>query len=320
MSIKVTEPLLQPTERLTLFPIKYPDIWDLYKKAESSFWIAQEVDLSTDLVDWITLSDDERYFIKHVLAFFASSDTVVNMNIGDNFINLFQPLEVKAWYGMQYAIETIHSEAYSLMIDSYIKNAVEKDKLLDAVNTIDCIKEKSEWAQRWVVADCSIAHRLVAFAIVEGIFFSGSFASIFWLKNQNKMSGLCKYNEFISRDEGMHTQFAAHLYKNHIVHRLDESEVHAMVKEAVGIETKFITSSLPCRLINMNSDLMAQYIQFVADWLLKELGHLRLYDVTNPFDFMEKISMQGKQNFFEARPTEYQKSKLKGWTTPDENF
>ena len=320
MSHFVTEPLLQQSDRLTLFPIQYPDIWDLYKKAESSFWIAQEVDLSGDLADWKTLSDDERYFIKHVLAFFASADTVVNMNIGDNFINLFQPLEVKAWYGMQYAIETIHSEAYSLMIDSYIKNIAEKNALLDAVNTIDCIKEKSEWAQRWVHADCSVAHRLVAFAIVEGIFFSGSFASIFWLKNQNKMSGLCKYNEFISRDEGMHTQFAAHLYKKHIVFQLDEVEVRGMVKEAVDIETKFIITSLPCRLINMNSGLMAQYIQFVADWLLKELGYSRLYDVCNPFDFMEKISMQGKQNFFEARPTEYQKSKNIGWTDPDEEF
>jgi len=303
------EPILQEnTNRFVLFPIQHNDIWSFYKKAEASFWTAEEIDLSADIIDWDNkLNDDERHFIKHVLAFFAASDGIVNENLAQNFLSEVQYTEAKFFYGFQLAAENIHSETYSLLIDTYIKNTAEKNHLFNAIETLDCVKKKAEWALRWIDKG-SFAERLVAFAAVEGIFFSGSFCSIFWLKKRGLMPGLAFSNELISRDEGLHCDFACLLYSKHLVDKLPKNKVKEIIIDAVEIEKEFVTDALPVKLIGMNSDLMGQYIEFVADRLLVELGNDRVYNTPNPFDFMEMISLQGKANFFEKRVGEYQKS------------
>lgn len=295
-------------DRFVIFPIKHDDIWQFYKKAEASFWTAEEVDLSPDINDWQNkLNDEERYFISHILAFFAASDGIVNENLAINFLQEVQYPEARCFYGFQIMIENIHSEMYSLLIDTYIKDNVEKDRLLRAVDTIPCVQRKAEWALRWIEKG-SFAERLIAFAAVEGIFFSGSFCSIFWLKKRGLMAGLTFSNELISRDEGLHCDFACLLYQNHIQHQLPEDSVKEIIRHAVEIEKEFVSDALPVRLIGMNADLMCQYIEFVADRLLLALGCSKIWNATNPFDFMELISLQGKTNFFERRVGEYQKS------------
>jgi len=303
------EPILEENkDRFVLFPIKHDDIWSFYKKAEASFWTAEEIDLSPDLIDWENkLTEDERYFIKHVLAFFAASDGIVNENLAENFVAEVQYTEAKFFYGFQIAMENIHSETYSLLIDTYIKNTEDKRGLFNAIETMECVKKKADWALRWI-DEGSFAERLIAFAAVEGIFFSGSFCSIFWLKKRGLMPGLAFSNELISRDEGLHCDFACLLYNNHLVNKLPEEQVRSIILDAVEIEKEFILEALPVRLIGMNSDLMSQYIEFVADRLLSELGCKKEYNSTNPFDFMDMISIQGKTNFFEKRVAEYQKA------------
>ena len=294
------EPILKENkDRFVIFPIKHDDIWAYYKKAEASFWTAEEIDLQQDVTDWKEkLNDNERHFIKHVLAFFAASDGIVNENLAENFVSEVQYPEAKFFYGFQIMVENIHSETYSLLIDTYIKDPKEKDMLFHAIDTLDCVKKKADWALRWI-ENASFAERLIAFAAVEGIFFSGSFCSIFWLKKRGLMPGLSFSNELISRDEGMHCDFACHIYSKHIKNKLPQQRVTEIITNAVEIEKEFITDALPVRLIGMNSDLMGQYIEFVADRLLGELGCPRVYNATNPFDFMEMISLQGKTNFFE---------------------
>lgn len=303
------EPILEENEnRFVLFPIKHDDIWSFYKKAEASFWTAEEIDLQPDMIDWETkLNDDERHFVKHVLAFFAASDGIVNENLAENFLAEVQYTEAKFFYGFQIAIENIHSETYSLLIDTYIKDKKDKDYLFNAIDTMDCVRKKADWALRWI-EEGSFAERLVAFAAVEGIFFSGSFCSIFWLKKRGLMPGLSFSNELISRDEGLHCDFACLLYNNHVVNKLPKESVRKIILDAVEIEKEFILDALPVKLIGMNSDLMSQYIEFVADRLLVELGNDKEFNATNPFDFMEMISIQGKTNFFEKRVGEYQKA------------
>ncbi len=303
------EPILESNNnRFVLFPIQHDDIWKFYKKAQASFWTAEEIDLSPDLVDWENkLSDDERHFIKHILAFFAASDGIVNENLAEHFLSEVQYTEAKFFYGFQVAIENIHSETYSLLIDTYIKDSAEKTHLFNAIDTLDCVRKKAEWALRWIDKG-SFAERIVAFAAVEGIFFSGSFCSIYWLKKRGLMPGLSFSNELISRDEGLHCDFACLLYTKHLVNKLSKEQVKEIIMDAVTIEKEFITDALPVRLIGMNSDLMAQYIEFVADRLLVELGNEKVYNVSNPFDFMDMISIQGKTNFFEKRVGEYQKA------------
>jgi len=292
-----------------LFPIEHNDIWSFYKKAEASFWTAEEIDLSQDLVDWERLTEDERHFVKHVLAFFAASDGIVNENLAENFLSEVQYTEAKFFYGFQVTIENIHSETYSLLIDTYIKDSAEKAGLFNAIDTLDCVRKKADWALRWIEKG-SFAERLVAFAAVEGIFFSGSFCSIFWLKKRGLMPGLSFSNELISRDEGLHCDFACLLYTRHLINRLPKEQVREIIMDAVEIEKEFIIDALPVKLIGMNSDLMSQYIEFVADRLLVELGNERVYNASNPFDFMEMISIQGKTNFFEKRVGEYQKASV----------
>ncbi|MDR9397694.1 ribonucleoside-diphosphate reductase small subunit [Salibacter sp.] len=303
------EPILQENkDRFVLFPIQHDDIWQFYKKAEASFWTAEEIDLHPDLKDWDEkLNDDERHFIKHVLAFFAASDGIVNENLAENFLHEVQYTEAKFFYGFQIAIENIHSETYSLLIDTYIKDTKEKDYLFNAIETMDCVKKKADWALRWI-DNGSFAERLIAFAAVEGIFFSGSFCSIFWLKKRGLMPGLSFSNELISRDEGMHCDFACLLYTNHLKHQLSKERVKEIILDAVEIEKEFVTDALPVKLIGMNADLMSQYIEFVADRLLLELDCDKVFNSKNPFDFMEMISLQGKTNFFEKRVAEYQKA------------
>lgn len=303
------EPILQDNkDRFVLFPISHNDIWGMYKKAEASFWTAEEIDLSPDLTDWESkLNNDEKHFIKHVLAFFAASDGIVNENLAINFLNEVQYPEARCFYGFQIMMENIHSETYSLLIDTYIKDNAEKDKLFHAVDTIPCVQKKAQWALRWINSE-SFAERLVAFAAIEGIFFSGSFCSIFWLKKRGLMPGLSFSNELISRDEGLHCDFACMLYQKHLVNKLPKETVQKIIMDAVEIEKDFVSDALPVKLIGMNSDLMCQYIEFVADRLLVELGNQRVYNVSNPFDFMELISLQGKTNFFEKRVGEYQKA------------
>ena len=305
----VEEPILKENkDRFVLFPIQHNDIWEFYKKAEASFWTAEEIDLSQDLKDWQnTMTDDEKHFIKHVLAFFAASDGIVNENLAENFVAEVQYTEAKFFYGFQIAVENIHSETYSLLIDTYVKDPKEKDYLFNAIETMDCVKKKADWALRWI-DEGSFAERLVAFAAVEGIFFSGSFCSIFWLKKRGLMPGLSFSNELISRDEGLHCDFACLLYNNHVKNQLPKETVQEIIKDAVEIEKEFVTDALPVKLIGMNADLMCQYIEFVADRLLDELGCDKVYNSTNPFDFMEMISLQGKTNFFEKRVGEYQKA------------
>jgi ribonucleoside-diphosphate reductase beta chain len=303
------EPILADNkDRFVIFPIKHDDIWQFYKKAEASFWTAEEVDLSPDMIDWQNkLNDDERFFISHILAFFAASDGIVNENLAINFLQEVQYPEARCFYGFQIMIENIHSEMYSLLIDTYIKDNKQKDHLLRAVDTIPCVQKKAEWALRWI-GKGSFAERLIAFAAVEGIFFSGSFCSIFWLKKRGLMPGLTFSNELISRDEGLHCDFACLLYQNHIVEQLPEETVKDIIRHAVEIEKEFVSDALPVRLIGMNAELMCQYIEFVADRLLLALGCSKVWNATNPFDFMEMISLQGKTNFFERRVGEYAKS------------
>lgn len=307
------EPILEENkDRFVLFPIKHDDIWAFYKKAEASFWTAEEIDLEADAIDWENkLNDDERYFIKHVLAFFAASDGIVNENLAENFVAEVQYTEAKFFYGFQIAMENIHSETYSLLIDTYIKNTEEKNSLFNAIDTMDCVKKKADWALRWI-DEGNFAERLIAFAAVEGIFFSGSFCSIFWLKKRGLMPGLSFSNELISRDEGLHCDFACLLYNNHLNNKLSEEKVRSIILDAVEIEKEFILEALPVRLIGMNSELMSQYIEFVADRLLLELNCAKEFNATNPFDFMDMISIQGKTNFFEKRVAEYQKAGVSG--------
>ena len=303
------EPLLKDNkDRFVIFPIQHHDIWNFYKKHEASFWTAEEIDLHADLTDWNDkLNDDERYFIKHVLAFFAASDGIVNENLAENFLHEVQYPEARFFYGFQIAMENIHSETYSLLIDTYIKDPIEKDKLLHAIETVDCVKKKADWALRWI-SKGSFAERLIAFAAVEGIFFSGSFCSIFWLKKRGLMPGLSFSNELISRDEGLHCDFACLLYTKHLINKLSKKTVEKIILDAVAIEKEFVTDALPVNLIGMNAKLMQQYIEFVADRLLVELGNEKVFNAANPFDFMEMISLQGKTNFFEKRVGEYQKA------------
>ncbi len=304
----IEEPILkEDNSRFVLFPIKHHDIWEFYKKAEASFWTAEEIDLSHDLKDWANMNEGEQHFIKHVLAFFAASDGIVNENLAENFVSEVQYTEAKFFYGFQIAIENIHSETYSLLIDTYVRDSKEKDVLFNAIDTMDSVKKKADWALRWI-DEGSFQERLVAFAAVEGIFFSGSFCSIFWLKKRGLMPGLSFSNELISRDEGLHCDFACLLYNNHVKNKLPNETIQKIIADAVEIEKEFVTDSLPVKLIGMNSELMCQYIEFVADRLLSELNCPKLYNSTNPFDFMEMISLQGKTNFFEKRVAEYQKA------------
>ncbi|MFM8492243.1 MAG: ribonucleotide-diphosphate reductase subunit beta [Bacteroidota bacterium] len=300
--------LLENKDRFVLFPIRFHDLWSYYKNSEASFWTAEEIDLSADLHHWNNLlNDDERHFIKHVLAFFAASDGIVNENLAVHFLNEVQYPEARCFYGFQIMMENIHSETYSLLIDTYIKNPEEKHKLLHAIETIPCVTKKADWALRWIDKG-NFQERLIAFAAVEGIFFSGSFCSIFWLKKRGLMPGLSFSNELISRDEGMHRDFACLIYTDHLQNKLDPALVTQIITDAVEIEKEFVTDALPVRLIGMNSDMMCQYIEFVADHLLMTLKLPAYYGATNPFDFMELISMEGKTNFFERRVGDYQKA------------
>ena len=303
------EPLLKENpNRFVLFPIEHNDIWSFYKKSEASFWTAEEIDLHQDISDWENrLNDDEKHFIKHVLAFFAASDGIVNENLAENMVNEVQYTEAKFFYGFQIMMENIHSETYSLLIDTYIKNNKEKDYLLNAIEHLDCVKKKAEWALEWI-DNATFAERLIAFAAVEGIFFSGSFCSIFWLKKRGLMPGLSFSNELISRDEGMHCDFACLLYNNHIQNKLPKETIQKIICDAVEIEKEFVSDAIPVRLIGMNADSMCQYIEFVADRLLVALGNEKVYKAENPFPWMDLISLQGKTNFFEKRVGDYQKA------------
>ncbi len=312
MKSNLLEPLLVDNpNRFVLFPIQNDDIWQFYKKSEASFWTAEEIDLSQDAADWARLNSNEKHFISHVLAFFAASDGIVNENLAMNFFNEVQYPEAKCFYGFQIMMENIHSETYSLLIDNYIKDPKEKDKLFNALQTMPCVSKKGEWAMKWISSE-NFVERLVAFCAVEGIFFSGSFCSIFWLKKRGLMPGLSFSNELISRDEGMHCEFACLLYRNHIKNKLSQERVYEIIKDAVRIEQEFVTDSLPVDLIGMNAKLMSEYIEYVADRWLQELGYLKYYNSKNPFDFMELISLQNKTNFFEKRVAEYQKAGITG--------
>ena len=305
----MVEPILKENkDRFVIFPIKHHDLWEWYKKCEASFWTAEEIDLHQDLTDWSTkLNDDERYFVKHILAFFAASDGIVNENLAENFVNEVQYSEAKFFYGFQIMMENIHSETYSLLIDTYVKDDAEKDNLFNAIEVFPAIKKKADWALKWIESD-SFAERLIAFAAVEGIFFSGAFCSIFWLKKRGLMPALTFSNELISRDEGVHCDFAVHLHNNHLVNKVPKERIKQIITNALDIEKEFITESLPVSLIGMNAKLMTQYLEFVTDRLLVELQCEKIYNVTNPFDFMDMISLQGKTNFFEKRVSEYQKA------------
>jgi len=303
------EPILKPNpHRFTLFPIEKPKLFQKYQDHLAVFWTVEEIDLAKDLKDWVKLSENERYFIKNVLGFFAGSDGIVQENLAARFMNEIQLAEARQFYSVQLMMEAIHSQTYSLLIDTYIDDKQEKLDLFHATQTIPCVKRKADWAQKWIESRTeSFATRLVAFAVVEGIFFSGSFCAIYWLKERGLMPGLTTSNEFIARDEGLHTDFACALYEE-IERKLSKEKVHEILIEAVEIEKQFITESLPCHLIGMNSTLMAQYIEFVASRLSKQLGYGELFATANPFDFMERISLEGKDNFFEKRVTSYAKS------------
>jgi ribonucleoside-diphosphate reductase subunit M2 len=306
MSKIQSEPLLAPDDnRFVMFPIQHQDIWEMYKKQVDCFWRAEEIDLSKDLTHWESLNADEKQFVSMILAFFAASDGIVLENLAVRFMSDVQVSEARAFYGFQIAMENIHSQTYSLLIETYIKNEDEKMKLFQAIDHFPCIKKKSDWAQKWIKDNrSSFATRLVAFACIEGIFFSGAFCSIFWLKKRGLMPGLTFSNELISRDEALHCEFAILLYSK-LVKKITKAKIHELVKEAVDIETEFICEALPCRLIGMNSKMMTQYIQFVADRLCLQLGYDKVYDVANPFDFMELISLEGKTNFFERVVSDY---------------
>jgi len=308
MSNQNIEPILQENnERFVLFPIQHDKIWEMYKQAEASFWTAEEIDLAPDMKDWEGLNPDERHFISHVLAFFAASDGIVNENLVINFMQDVTIPEARCFYGFQIAIENIHAETYSLLIDTYIKDESEKTKMFHAIDTIPCVKKKADWALRWIDEAPSFAHRLIAFAAVEGIFFSGSFCSIFWLKKRGLMPGLSFSNELISRDEGLHCDFACLIYSM-LQNKLSKKEVESIITDAVEYEKEFVSDALPVSLIGMNAEMMCQYIEFVADRLLVALGYDKVYNATNPFPWMEMISLQGKTNFFEKRVAEYQKA------------
>ena len=306
MSKLANEPLLTSNDnRFVMFPIENQDIWKMYKKQVECFWRCEEVDLTKDLTHWETFNENEKYFIKMILAFFAASDGIVLENLGTRFMNEVQLSEARAFYGFQIAMENIHSEMYSLLIETYVKDREEKHKLFTALENFPCIKKKGDWALKWIQDKrANFATRLIAFACVEGIFFSGAFCAIFWLKKRGLMPGLTFSNELISRDEALHTEFAILLY-NQLNKKNRKDKVHEIIKEAVSIEKEFIIECLPCKLIGMNSTLMSQYIEFVADRLLVQLGYEKLYNVSNPFDFMELISIEGKTNFFEKRVGEY---------------
>jgi ribonucleoside-diphosphate reductase subunit M2 len=306
MSKLVNEPILAPDDnRFVMFPIKDQDIWKMYKKQVDCFWRAEEIDLSKDMDHWLSLNQDEQYFISMILAFFAASDGIVLENLAARFMGDVQLAEARAFYGFQIAIENIHSETYSLLIESYIKNTEEKHRLFNAIDNFPCIKKKADWAQKWIKDNRSnFATRLIAFACIEGIFFSGAFCSIYWLKKRGLMPGLTFSNELISRDEALHTEFAVLLYGK-LLKKVNKARVYEIIKEAVEIETEFICEALPCKLIGMNSVMMTQYIQFVADRLALQLGYDKIYTVTNPFDFMELISLESKTNFFEKRVDSY---------------
>jgi ribonucleoside-diphosphate reductase subunit M2 len=306
MSKNNTEPLLAPDDnRFVMFPIKHNDVWEMYKKQVDCFWRAEEIDLSKDLTNWESLNGDEKHFISMILAFFAASDGIVLENLATRFMSEVQVSEARAFYGFQIAMENIHSQTYSLLIETYIKDNEEKNKLFNAIEHFPCIKKKSDWAQKWIHDNrSSFATRLVAFACVEGIFFSGAFCSIFWLKKRGLMPGLTFSNELISRDEALHCEFAILLYSK-LIKKVDKNRIHEIIKEAVEIETEFICEALPCRLIGMNSEMMTQYIKFVADRLCVQLGYKKIYNISNPFDWMEMISLESKTSFFERRVSEY---------------
>ncbi|MCO5572387.1 hypothetical protein L7F22_026140 [Adiantum nelumboides] len=308
--VEKLEPLLaENPQRFCMFPIKYPAVWEMYKKAEASFWTAEEVDLSSDQQHWESLQNNERHFISHVLAFFAASDGIVLENLAVRFMKEIQVPEARAFYGFQIAIENIHSEMYSLLLETYIRDQKEKARLFNAIETVPCVAKKAEWALRWIGSQSSFAERLVAFACVEGIFFSGSFCAIFWLKKRGLMPGLTFSNELISRDEGLHCDFACLLYTL-LENKLTQASVQEILCDAVEIEKEFVCEALSCDLVGMNSTLMSHYIEFVADRLMVALGHSKVYNARNPFDWMELISLQGKTNFFEKRVGEYQKASV----------
>jgi ribonucleoside-diphosphate reductase beta chain len=317
------EPLLDPANnRLTVYPIshKFKNIWNMYKTMQAANWTAEEIDFTKDFDHFKKLKDEEKHFIKMILAFFAASDMIVNMNLEENFVREISVTEAKITYQFQAMMENVHSEVYSLMIDNIVKDPFEKDKCFNAITEYDSIRGKAQWAIKWIQSkDIPFAQRLVAFAIVEGVFFSGSFCAIYWLKKRNLMPGLCDSNELIARDEGFHTRYACILY-DYIKNRIDESIIHDMFKEAVEIEREFICESLPCSLIGMNDSLMYQYIMFVADRLLVELGYSKIWNTTNPFDFMESLSLEGKTNFFEQRPTQYQNSHIMNKSKSSDSF
>jgi len=318
IELEKSDPLLMENpRRFVMFPIQYPQVWEMYKKHEASFWTAEEVDLSQDNKDWDNLTDKERFFIKHVLAFFAASDGIVAENLLEQFSSEIQIPEARAFYGFQIAMENIHSETYSLLIEQYIKDPVEKDQVFDAMHTMPPVQQKANWALQWMNRDNSFAERVVAFAAVEGILFSGSFCAIYWLKKRGLMPGLTFSNELISRDEGLHAEFACMLY-GMLQHKLPEDVVHEIIRGAVEVERGFICEALSCDLIGMNSELMTRYIEFVADRLLTALGHSKLFHASNPFDWMELISLQGKTNFFEKRVGEYQKAGVMAGTTGED--
>jgi len=316
--LEASDPLLvENPRRWVMFPIEHADIWEMYKKHEASFWTAEEIDLSQDNKDWDRLTDSERHFVKHVLAFFAASDGIVLENLASSFSTEVQLPEARAFYGFQIAMENIHSETYSLLIEQYIRDPAEKDEVFNAIETMPAVKEKAAWAIQWMNQENSFAERVVAFAAVEGVLFSGSFCAIYWLKKRGLMPGLTFSNELISRDEGLHAEFACLLYRK-LTNPLPEDIIHAIVQGAVDVERKFICEALSCDLIGMNSELMTRYIEFVADRLLTALGHSKLFGASNPFDWMDLISLQGKTNFFEKRVGEYQKAGVMTSTNQDE--
>lgn len=319
--VEISEPLLrnEGNDRFVMFPIAHKDIWEMYKAHKAGFWTAEEIDLGPDLKDWELLDPDERHFISHVLAFFAASDGIVNENLVVNFMKEVQIPEVRCFYGFQVMMENIHSETYSLLIDTYVKNQAEKDRLFSALDTIPCVSQKGQWALRWIESP-NFVERLVAFVAVEGIFFSGSFCSIYWLKKRGLMPGLSFSNELISRDEGLHCMFACLLYSRYVENKLGQDKVYEIIGQAVEIEKSFVRDALPVSLIGINADLMSQYIEFVADRWLMELGYPKMFGSENPFDFMELISLQRKTNFFEGRVGEYQKASVANSKTKGEGL
>lgn len=312
--------LIENPNRYVLFPIEHDDIWQMYKTQQAAIWTAEEIDLSQDLNDWNNkLSDSERYFIEHVLGFFAASDGIVNENLCNNFVNEVQYTEAQFFYGFQIMMENVHSETYSLLIDTYVADSNRKNKLFNSIAEFPAIKKKADWAIKWIESD-SFAERLIAFAVVEGIFFSGAFCAIFWLKKRGLLPGLTFSNELISRDEGLHCDFAVHLHNEHIVNKVSTERITEIVTQALEVEKEFILESLPVSLIGMNSNLMSQYLEFVADRLLVELRCPKVYNTKNPFDFMDMISLQGKTNFFEKKVGDYQKSGVKNGDNTGDTF